>query len=185
MQDFIHPAMSLKDQKKLVFTAMSKHLFYYRMFILKHGLGQGGVPDKVRKRLHVLLCLFSLITSAIMHSAAGQPAHPIADNASFITRCLQQAQVGGLEDFSRVLCEVMSACNAQQSHSFSVGQEYIKNQLENPDIMPLRRTILTMLNESPHQWNSLQRALILEEAKKAQQRQALLVGKDFLADSRF
>lgn len=30
--------------KKLVYTAMSKHLFYYRMFISKYVIEQGAVP---------------------------------------------------------------------------------------------------------------------------------------------
>jgi hypothetical protein len=42
--DFSHPAESLAPNRKLVFTAISKHLFYYRMFISKFVLEQGGVP---------------------------------------------------------------------------------------------------------------------------------------------
>jgi hypothetical protein len=41
---FEHKALSLKDDKNLVYTAMSKHLFYYRMHISKFVLENGGVP---------------------------------------------------------------------------------------------------------------------------------------------
>jgi hypothetical protein len=39
-----HPALGLTDNKPLVYTAMSKHLFYYRMFISVFVLENGGVP---------------------------------------------------------------------------------------------------------------------------------------------
>lgn len=41
---FTHPALSVQNDKPLVYTAMSKHLFYYRMFISVFVLEQGGVP---------------------------------------------------------------------------------------------------------------------------------------------
>lgn len=41
---FEHEALKLTDDKPLVYTAMSKHLFYYRMHISKFVLEQGGVP---------------------------------------------------------------------------------------------------------------------------------------------
>lgn len=44
MKTFDHKALNLKQQKKLIYTAMSKHLFYYRMFISAYVLEQGGVP---------------------------------------------------------------------------------------------------------------------------------------------
>lgn len=43
-QEFEHVAMSLQDDKPLVYTAMSKHLFYFRMYISKFVLENGGVP---------------------------------------------------------------------------------------------------------------------------------------------
>ena len=42
--DFAHPALDVQKDKPLVYTAMSKHLFYYRMFISAFVLEQGGVP---------------------------------------------------------------------------------------------------------------------------------------------
>jgi hypothetical protein len=39
-----HPALNLKNDKPLVYTAMSKHLFYYRMFISVFVLEHNGVP---------------------------------------------------------------------------------------------------------------------------------------------
>ena len=39
-----HPALELQKDKPLVYTAMSKHLFYYRMFISVFVLENGGVP---------------------------------------------------------------------------------------------------------------------------------------------
>ena len=42
--NFSHEALNLMADKKLVYTAMSKHLFYYRMFISKYVLEHGGVP---------------------------------------------------------------------------------------------------------------------------------------------
>jgi len=42
--NFIHPALALTQDKPLIFTAFSKHVFYYRMFISKFVLEQGGVP---------------------------------------------------------------------------------------------------------------------------------------------
>lgn len=44
LNDFSHPALSLSESKPLVYTALSKHLFYYRMFISKFVLEQGGIP---------------------------------------------------------------------------------------------------------------------------------------------
>jgi hypothetical protein len=42
--DFTHPALAVQKNKPLVYTAMSKHLFYYRMFISVFVLENGGVP---------------------------------------------------------------------------------------------------------------------------------------------
>lgn len=42
--NFDHPALSVQKDKPLVYTAMSKHLFYFRMFITAFVLRQGGVP---------------------------------------------------------------------------------------------------------------------------------------------
>ncbi len=41
---FNHSALSLTENNALVYTALSKHLFYYRMFISKFVLEQGKVP---------------------------------------------------------------------------------------------------------------------------------------------
>lgn len=41
---FTHRSLSLTESKPLVYTALSKHLFYYRMFISKFVLEQGCVP---------------------------------------------------------------------------------------------------------------------------------------------
>jgi hypothetical protein len=41
---FNHPALNVQNDKPLVYTAMSKHLFYYRMFISVFVLENGGVP---------------------------------------------------------------------------------------------------------------------------------------------
>jgi len=41
---FKHEALNLTDEKKLIFTAMSKHLFYFREHISKFVLENGGVP---------------------------------------------------------------------------------------------------------------------------------------------
>lgn len=41
---FDHKALDLTTDKPLVYTAMSKHLFYYRMFISKFVLEQGAIP---------------------------------------------------------------------------------------------------------------------------------------------
>lgn len=43
-KDFAHPALQVQKDKPLVYTAMSKHLFYYRMFISVFVLENGGVP---------------------------------------------------------------------------------------------------------------------------------------------
>lgn len=44
MSDFTHPALDVQKDKPLVYTAMSKHLFYFRMFISMFVLEKGGVP---------------------------------------------------------------------------------------------------------------------------------------------
>lgn len=44
MNTFTHPALEKQEDKPLVYTAMSKHLFYYRMFISVYVLEHGGVP---------------------------------------------------------------------------------------------------------------------------------------------
>lgn len=41
---FSHDALSLEGKKPLVYTAMSKHYFYFRMFISRYVLEQGKVP---------------------------------------------------------------------------------------------------------------------------------------------
>ncbi len=41
---FTHPALEVQDDKPLVYTAISKHLFYFRMFISVFVLEHGGVP---------------------------------------------------------------------------------------------------------------------------------------------
>jgi hypothetical protein len=41
---FSHPALNVQRDKPLVYTAMSKHLFYFRMFISVFVLEEGGVP---------------------------------------------------------------------------------------------------------------------------------------------
>lgn len=41
---FSHEALSLKGSKQLVYTAMSKHYFYYRMHISRYVLEQDKVP---------------------------------------------------------------------------------------------------------------------------------------------
>lgn len=42
--EFKHEALKLKKDKNLVYTAMSKHLFYYRMHISKFVIENKGVP---------------------------------------------------------------------------------------------------------------------------------------------
>jgi len=44
MSNFTHPALNVQNDKPLVYTAMSKHLFYFRMFISVFVLKKGGVP---------------------------------------------------------------------------------------------------------------------------------------------
>jgi hypothetical protein len=41
---FKHHSLKLLKDKPLIYTAASKHLFYFRMFISKYVLEQGGVP---------------------------------------------------------------------------------------------------------------------------------------------
>jgi len=41
---FSHEALSLDGSKKLVYTAMSKHYFYFRMHISRYVLEKGKVP---------------------------------------------------------------------------------------------------------------------------------------------
>ncbi len=42
--NFKHKALNLTNDRCLIYTAMSKHYFYYRMFISKYVLEQHGVP---------------------------------------------------------------------------------------------------------------------------------------------
>jgi hypothetical protein len=44
VEQFKHVALDLNEDKSLIYTAMSKHLFYYRMYISKFVLENGGVP---------------------------------------------------------------------------------------------------------------------------------------------
>lgn len=44
MKDSAHPSLALQGDRPLIYTAFSKHLFYYRMFISKFVLEKGGVP---------------------------------------------------------------------------------------------------------------------------------------------
>lgn len=44
MKKFEHEALKFKENKPLVYTAMSKHLFYYRMYISKYVIEQNKVP---------------------------------------------------------------------------------------------------------------------------------------------
>lgn len=41
---FTHESLNLLTEKKLVYTAMSKHLFYFRMHVSKFVLEEGCVP---------------------------------------------------------------------------------------------------------------------------------------------
>lgn len=43
-QVFNHIALELQTEKPLIFTAMSKHLFYFRLHIQKFVLENGGIP---------------------------------------------------------------------------------------------------------------------------------------------
>lgn len=43
-QIFSHDALVLDGKKKLIYTAFSKHYFYYRMFISRYVLEKGAVP---------------------------------------------------------------------------------------------------------------------------------------------
>ena len=43
-QKFLHKALFLKNQKELVYTAMSKHLFYFRQHISKFVLENDKIP---------------------------------------------------------------------------------------------------------------------------------------------
>lgn len=43
-KEFEHRALKLRDEMPLVYTAMSKHLFYMREHISRHVLENGGVP---------------------------------------------------------------------------------------------------------------------------------------------
>lgn len=44
MTIFKHEALKFKKNKPLVYTAMSKHLFYYRMHISKYVIEKGNIP---------------------------------------------------------------------------------------------------------------------------------------------
>lgn len=44
MQSFAHEALSLEGKRELVYTALSKHYFYYRMHISQFVLQNGKVP---------------------------------------------------------------------------------------------------------------------------------------------
>ncbi len=41
---FSHEALSLQGSRQLIYTAMSKHFFYFRMHISRYVLEQGHVP---------------------------------------------------------------------------------------------------------------------------------------------
>jgi len=43
-ENFEQNALNLKENKNLVYTAMSKHLFYFQMFVSKFVLEQQKVP---------------------------------------------------------------------------------------------------------------------------------------------
>ena len=43
-QEFKHIALELQTERPLIFTAMSKHLFYFRLHIQKFVLENGGIP---------------------------------------------------------------------------------------------------------------------------------------------
>ena len=44
MANFNHKALNLKENKTLIYTAISKHFFYYRMHISKYVIEQHKVP---------------------------------------------------------------------------------------------------------------------------------------------
>jgi len=44
MNNFNHKALVLEKNKSLVYTAMSKHFFYYRMHISKYVIEKGKIP---------------------------------------------------------------------------------------------------------------------------------------------
>jgi len=44
MSEFKHQALELDKTKKIIYTAFSKHYFYFRSFISRYVLENGGIP---------------------------------------------------------------------------------------------------------------------------------------------
>src|SRR5579862_2439275 len=88
MNLFSHEALSLEGTRELVYTAMSKHYFYFRMHISRFVLDQGKVP------LNPLLRYFLLFLICIMGAECGaeetwkgelihtEYVHPIDDDSN-------------------------------------------------------------------------------------------------------
>ncbi len=97
MSDFDHQALNLAGDKPLIYTAASKHLFYYRMFISKFVLERGGVP------LNPFMIFDYFLLDAVERDAVR------SGNNSLVKRCDEIWVFGPVSD--GVLAEIKLAKN--------------------------------------------------------------------------
>lgn len=94
-KDFAHPALAVQRDKPLVYTAMSKHLFYFRMFISAFVLEQGGVP------LNPFMIFDYFLLDAVDHDLVRE------GNNNLVKRCDEVWVFGAVSD--GVLAEIQIA----------------------------------------------------------------------------
>lgn len=111
-KDFAHPALAVQRDKPLVYTAMSKHLFYFRMFISAFVLEQGGVP------LNPFMIFDYFLLDAVDHDLVRE------GNNNLVKRCDEVWVFGAVSD--GVLAEIQIARGRGQIiRYFAVARQQI------------------------------------------------------------
>lgn len=111
-KDFDHPALAVQRDKPLVYTAMSKHLFYFRMFISAFVLEQGGVP------LNPFMIFDYFLLDAVDHDLVRE------GNNNLVKRCDEVWVFGPVSD--GVLAEIQVArSRGQIIRYFAVAKQQI------------------------------------------------------------
>lgn len=136
MEDkFQHIALTLSKERPLIFTALSKHLFYYRMFICKFVLENEGVP------LNPFMVSDYFLLDSVDRNLAREA------NNSILSRCDELWVFGPISD--GVLAEIKQAEEKEiPIRYFSVDH--------NLGITPIDKTDIKMEDEVAAHRNALQ-----------------------------
>lgn len=133
-KDFTHPALAVQEDKPLVYTAMSKHLFYYRMFISVFVLENGGVP------LNPFMAFDYFLLDTVDRNLVRE------GNNNFVKRCDEIWVFGAVSD--GVMAEIQIANDLGRTvRYFSIGKqqkiiETTKDKIElEPEVANMRHVL--------------------------------------------